>query len=352
MTGFKGVATMPFKLHFSSPRLVVAAVIGGCLLIAAGSYFVSRAEPRADKAAAPHVDGFNALLSRAPTVSAAPAAMSAGTGGVQGRSDAAGATAVQPFTADEAAASLRGFVDKILKRDNLSSAEVEELQVRLLASIESDPAVGKAVGRFYHDMPADQAMERDMIRSLLVGSSDGRGIVLQEANAIWESKSESKFGEMYETYFNLPGQAPQDVIVRALADLKAGARTDDRTAVARLNFIGTLAEQKNGDAANLRSDAVPLLNQVAEGPGSDIVRALAVQKLYRLSSPGEASNIAIAQLSKGASGDLVRETLSSVTSGDVELTPNLRAALTAAVKRPGASAEEKQQFSQVLGPRG
>ena len=345
---------MGFKPYFSSPRVVVAVVIGGCLLIAAGSYFVSRGEPRVDKAAAPHADGFNVLLARAPTVSAAPAALPAEEGGARGESgsDAAGAEVVKPFTADEATASLRGFVDKILKRDNLSSTEVEELQARLLASIESDPAVGKAVEQFYHNMPADQAMERDMIRSLLVGSSDGRSIVLHEANAIWESKSESKFGEMYETYFNLPGQAPQDVIVRALADLKAGARTDDRTAVARLNFIGTLAEQKNGDAANLRADAVPLLNQVAEGQGSDIVRALAVQKLYRLSSPGEASNIAIAQLSKGASGDLVRETLSSVTSGDVELTPNLRAALTTAVKRPGASAEEKQQFSQVLGPRG
>lgn len=340
---------MPFKPCFSSPRVVAAAVVGGCLLAAAGSYVAFRGEPRADKAAAPHVDGFNVLLARAPTVSAAPAASSAGAGGIQ---DQSGSAAVKPYTADEAAASLRGFVDKILKRDNLSSTEVGELQARLLASIESDPAVGKAVAQFYHDMPADQAMERDMIRSLLVGSSDGRGIVLQEANAIWEGKSEGKFGEMYETYFNLPGQVPQDVIVRALADLKAGAPTDERTAVARLNFIGTLAEQKNGDTANLRADAVPLLNQVAEGRGSDIVRALAVQKLYRLSSPGEASNIAIAQLSKGASGDLVRETLSSVTSGDVELTPNLRAALTTAVKRPGASAEEKQQFSQVLGPRG
>jgi hypothetical protein len=334
--------------------VAAAAVIGGCLLIAAGACFVSRSDHRADPAEAPHVDGFSALLAHAPTASDASSTMSAVAGAVQGApgSDAADAGAVKPFTGDEASASLRGFLDKIQKRENLSSQEVEELQARLLASIESDPGVGKAVEQFYHNMPAEQAMERDMIRSLLVASPAGRSIVLQEANAIWDSKSESKFGEMYETYFNLPGQAPQEVIVRALADLKAGTKSDDRTAVARLNFIGTLAEQKSGDTANLRSDAVQLLNQVAESPGSDIVRALAVQKLYRLSSPGEASNIAITQLSKGVSGDLVRETLSSVTSGDVELTPNLRAALTTAVKRPGASAEEKQQFSQVLGPRG
>ena len=338
---------MPFNIRFSSPRVAATAVIGGCLLIAAGSYFISRGEHRADKAEARHVDGFSALPSRAPMAS------TAGAGGVQGAlaSDAAEATAVKPYTAEEAADSLRAFVDQILKREKLSSKAVEELQTRLLASIESDPGIAKVVEQFYHNMPAEQGMERDMLRSLLVVSPVGRSIVLQEANAIWEGKSESKFAEMYETYFNLPGQVPQEVIVRALADMKAGARADERTVVARLNFIGTLAEQKNGDAANLRSDAVQLLNQLAEGEGSELVRGLAVQKLYRLSSPAEASNIAIAQLSKGAYSDLVRETLSSVTSGDVELTPNLRVALATAVKRPTASDEEKQQFSQVLGPR-
>ncbi|KQQ36337.1 hypothetical protein ASF61_08685 [Duganella sp. Leaf126] len=134
-----------------------------------------------------------------------------------------------------------------------------------------------------------------------------------------------------------------------MADGRAGAGADERTAVSRLNFIGTLAEQKNADVANLRSDAIALLNQTAQSQGSDMVRALAVQKLYRLNSPAEASNIAVAQLAKGAYSDLVRETLSSVDSGDVELTPNLRAALATAVKRPGASAAERQQFSEVLG---
>ncbi|PTT87747.1 hypothetical protein DBR42_11065 [Pelomonas sp. HMWF004] len=253
------------------------------------------------------------------------------------------------YTPEQAGQSLREFFDKIVKRENLSSDEVDELRARLLTSIESNPEVVKLVEQFYRDLPAEQSMERDILRSMLVPSPVGRSIVLQEANAIWEGKSEPKFAEMYETYFNLPNQAPQEVVVRALADLKKGAPTDERTAVARLNFIGTLEDPGIPDAANLKNDAIQLLNQLAEGQGSDLVRALAVQKLYRLSSPGEAANIAIAQLSKGAYPDLVRETLSSVTSGDVQLTPNLRTALTSAVKRPGASAAEKQQFSSVLG---
>lgn len=344
---------MPFNLHFSSPRVAATAVVGACLLIAAGGYFVSRGGQRADQAGVPSAAGSGARPSRAPMPFEARMALSAEAAGAHGAPPSAPADAgsVRLLTPAETAESLRAFVDKIRKRENLTSSEVEELQARLLASIEGNLDIVKVVQQFYHNMPVEQGMERDMLRSLLVASPAGRSIVLQEADTIWEDKSVSKFAEMYETYFNMPGQVPQDVIVRALADLKAGAQVDDRTAVARLNFIGTLAEQKNGDTANLRSDAVQLLNQLAESPGSDIVRALAVQKLYRLNSPGEASNIAIAQLSKGAYSDLVRETLSSVNSGDVELTPNLRGALTTAVKRPAASAEEKQLFSQVLGPR-
>lgn len=343
---------MSSNIYFSLPRVAATAVIGGCLLIVAGSYFISRSERRADKVEAPHVDSSGALSSQAPTAPGTQATWFAKAGGVQGALASApdDAPSVKLFTPAEAVESLRAFVDKILKRESLSSQEVDELQARLLDSIESNPEIAKVVEQFYHTMPAEQGMERDMLRSLLVVSQEGRSIVLQEANAIWEARNESKLAEMYETYFNLPGQVPQEVIVRALADLKAGSPADDRTAVARLNFIGTLPDQNNGDAANLRSDAVQLLNQLAASQGSEMVRALAVQKLYRLSSPAEASNIAIAQLSKGAYGDLVQETLSSVRSGDVELTPNLRVALATAVKRPAASAEEKQLLSQVLGP--
>lgn len=339
---------MPSNIYFSSSRVPVKTVIGGCLLIAAGVYFFAHSGYGTDQAEASQVGSSSAQPSQTLAASGAQASLSDVPGGGQGTLASADEPDVKVFTPEEAAESLKAFIDKILKREDLSTKDLEELQARLLASIEGNPAVAKVVEQFYHNMPAEQGMERDMLRSLLVGSAAGRGIVLQEANAIWAGKSEAKFAEMYETYFNLPGQAPQEVLTRAMADLKAGAQTDERTAVARLNFIGMLEDQKNSDTANLRSDAVPLLNQLAESQGSDVVRALAVQKLYRLSSPAEASNIAITQLSKGAYGDLVRETLSSVSSGDVELTPNLRVALTTAVKRPAASAEEKQQLNQVL----
>lgn len=341
---------MPSNIYFSSPRVSAKAVIGVCLLIVVGGYFLYRSEYGTDQAEAPQLDSSSASSSQTSVAFGAQAPKATVEGGVKEGLVSASADDpdVKVFTPEEAAESLKAFFDKILKGENLSSKEIEELQARLLASIEGNPAVGKVVEQFYHGMPAKQGMERDMLRSLLVESPAGRGIVLQEANAIWEGKSEAKFAEMYETYFNMPGQAPQEVLTRALADMKEGAQADERTAVARLNFIGTLEGMRSGEAANLRNDAVPLLNQLAESQGSDIVRALAVQKLYRLSSPAEASNIAITQLSKGAYGDLVRETLSSVSSGDVELTPNLRVALTTAVKRPAASAEEKQQLNQVL----
>jgi hypothetical protein len=340
------------NIYFSSPRMPANAVVVGCLclLIVAGVYFVARGEYEGDKAEAPEASSTSgqtpALRAQTQTLLPTDAGAAQASLAVASADD----TPVNPFTPEEAAENLRAFFDKVMKLEDLSSTEVDELQARLLASIESNPAVTKVVEQFYHNMPGERGMERDMLRSLLVVSPAGRSIVLQEANSIWENKSEAKFAEMYETYFNLPGQAPMEVVDRALADLKEGSQTDERTAVARLNFIGSsLEDWRNGNTANLRSDAISLLNQLAENKDSEVVRALAVQKLYRMSTPAEASNIAIMQLSKGVDSELVRETLNAVSSGDVELTPNLRIALTTAVKRPSASAEEQQQLSQVLG---
>ena len=334
-----------------SPRFARKAAIGASVLVVAAGCAFFLDGYSAGNARAPSASSSGAGPDRGPTAESPKAALSTDAGGAL-RSLPADPAAARPTAIDspeQTAENLRAFFDKILKQEHLSADDMAELQARLLASIEGNPLVAKAVEEFYRNMPAEQGMERDILRSMLVASSAGRGIVLQEANAVWENKAEPKFAEMYETYFNLPGQAPQEVLVRALADLKKGAPADERTAVARLNFIGTLEDPSIPDAANLRSDAIQLLNQLAQGQGSELIRALAVQKLYRLNSPAEASNIAVGQLAKGAYPDLVRETLNSISSGDVELTPNLRIALTAAVKRPTASVEEKQQFSKVVG---
>ncbi|WP_423599446.1 hypothetical protein [Roseateles sp. MS654] len=336
---------------FLSSRFTRGALAGGVVLALAGGYLVSRSDDKVVLREASLQEAARTAPAPTSSVATTPAGspVAAGmSGNVPGLSDS---RPDEPFTPEQAGQSLHALFERIQKQQNVSEEEMEELRERLLTSIESNPQVGKEVEQFYHAMPAELGMERDMLRSMLVYSPAGREIVLQEANAIWEGKSERKFAEMYETYFNLPGQAPAEVIAKALGDLKAGAPADERTAVARLNFIGTLSEPGIPDAANYRSDAIQLLNQQAERQGSELVRALAVQKLYRLNSPGEAANIAVAQLSKGAYADLVRETASSISSGDVELTPTLRTALANAVKRPNASAEEKQQVRTVLGPQ-
>jgi hypothetical protein len=333
-----------------SPRFARKAAVGASMLVVAAGCALFLNGDGSGNANASRASSSGAGPGPVPTVASSKAAVLANAGALG--SPPVDPTAARPTTTDspeQTAENLRAFFDKLLKQENLSRDDIAEFQARLLASIENNPLAVKAVEQFYRNMPAEQGMERDILRSMLVGSSVGRGIVLQEANAIWENKAEPQFAEMYETYFNLPGQAPQEVLARALADMKKGAPTDERTTVARLNFIGTLEDPSIPDAANLRSEAIQLLNQLAQGQGSELVRALAVQKLYRLNSPAEASNIAVGQLAKGAYPDLVRETLNSISSGDVELTPNLRTALTTAVKRPAASAAERQQFSQVVG---
>lgn len=339
-----------------SPRLSRKAVVGvSVLAVAAGcALFLDGYEASGHiQAQAPRTSSAAVRLNPMPVAAGSKPDLLTGAGNTMGSfaADQATTSVTPPDSPQQTAENLRVFFDKIQKQANLLPEETAEFQARLLASIESNPLVGRVVEQFYRDMPTEQGMEREILRSLLVPSSIGRGIVLQEANAIWENKAESKFAEMYETYFNLPGQAPQEVLFRALADLKKGAPADERTAVARLNFIGTLEDPSIPDAANLRSDAIQVLNQIAQGQGSELVRALAVQKLYRLNSPAEASNIAVAQLAQGVSPDLVRETLNSINSGDVELTPTLRTALATAVKRATASAEEKQQYKQVVGAR-
>lgn len=333
-----------------SPRFARKAAVGASVLVVAAGCAVLLNGHGADSAQAPRASNARARPDPAPVGERPKAALLANAGGALAGvpSDPMAARPAATDSPEQTAENLRAFFDKVLKQQNLSADDIAALQARLLASIEGNPLAAKAVQEFYRNMPAEQGMERDILRSMLVGSSAGRGIVLQEAHAIWENKAEAKFAEMYETYFNLPGQASQEVLTRALTDLKKGAPADERTAVARLNFIGTLEDPSIPDAANLKSDALQLLNQLAQGEGSELIRALAVQKLYRLNSPAEASNIAVGQLAKGAYPDLVRETLNSIRSGDVELTPNLRTALTAAVKRPAASAQEKQQFSRVV----
>ncbi|MGF6652393.1 type II secretory pathway component PulM [Paraburkholderia youngii] len=327
---------MSFNINLSSRRRVHLAIVG-CLLMVVAGYLLFLAAPTVSSEQAKRAYKPTDLRSSEATGTSSKEGIAWADGINAGGSlatDDKPSGAASNDTPVQIDASLRAIFQKIVNRGNMSQNELDEFRARLQIALENAPEVAKLVTQFYHDMPAEQGMERDILRSILVDSAIGRDIVLQEANAIWEGRNESKYAEMYETYFNMPSQTPQEVFSKALSDLRSDATTDERTAVARLNLIGTLEESGIPDAANLRSEAVQTLNQIADGHDSELIRALAVQKLFRLNSPGEAANIAIGQLSKGAYPDLVRETLNSVSSGDVELTPNLRTALTMAVKRP------------------
>lgn len=97
--------------------------------------------------------------------------------------------------------------------------------------------------------------------------------------------------------------------------------SDVPTSVAALNFIGTIEEDTSKDAMSLRSNALSQLNSVATGNGDDMVKALAAQKVYRLSAPDAAADAAVNYLRGGATEPLVRQTLNAIASGEVELTP-------------------------------
>ena len=153
---------------------------------------------------------------------------------------------------------------------------------------------------------------------------------------------------MYETYFNLPGQATRAVYADALAALDA-RDTDQRTAVAALNFIGTIENDVSPGADPLKRSALVQMNALAAGDGDALVRALAVQKIYRLSAPDEAADVTVTYIARGATSPLVMTMLDAVASRDVQLSPALRSTLATAVARPSASSAERQRFGQMVG---
>ncbi|PPU42698.1 hypothetical protein XaplCFBP3123_02645 [Xanthomonas arboricola pv. populi] len=124
--------------------------------------------------------------------------------------------------------------------------------------------------------------------------------------------------------------------------------SDVPTSVAALNFVGTIEEDTSKDARNLRSNAISQMNSVATGNGDEMVKALAAQKVYRLSSPDAAADAAVNYLRGGATEPLVRQTLNSIASGDVELTPPLRSTLLTAVARPSASPQEREILKSLM----
>ncbi|QNH12791.1 hypothetical protein [Xanthomonas sp. SI] len=258
------------------------------------------------------------------------------------------ADAAMPFEAGEIQRRLQEFFARVNANPPPSRAEQDAFAARLLAAVDGSAEARQAVAEAYRAMPASQAMERDMLRGMLVPSPQGRALVLDEANQIWASKDKGLYGEMYETYSNLPGQATREVYADALATLDA-RDTDQRTAVAALNFIGTIENDVAPGADALKRSAVAQMDSLASGNGDALVRAMAVQKIYRLSAPDAAADVAVNYIARGATSPLVMTTLDAVASGDVQLSPTLRSTLASAVARPSASSAERQRFGQVVG---
>ncbi|WP_349749774.1 hypothetical protein [Xanthomonas campestris] len=152
---------------------------------------------------------------------------------------------------------------------------------------------------------------------------------------------------MYKTYANFPGTASREALSEAMSTLNSHA-SDVPTSVAALNFIGTIEEDTSKDAMSLRSNALSQLNPVATGNGDDMVKALAAQKVYRLSAPDAAADAAVNYLRGGATEPLVRQTLNAIASGEVELTPPLRSTLLTAVARPSAAPQEREVLESLL----
>lgn len=262
-------------------------------------------------------------------------------------SDSTDAESDKPFGASEVQHRLQDFFDRWDSGHAMSRAQRDIFMSRLLSTIDSSPEARKAVADYYAKIPAKDAANREIIQNMIVRSESGRKMMVDEANRIWASKDASLYTPMYKTYSNFPGTAPREALSQAMSALNSQA-TDVPTSVAALNFIGTIEEDTSKDARNLRSTAISQMNSVVTGNGNDAVKALAAQKVYRLSSPDAAADAAVNYLRSGVTEPLVRQTLNSIASGDVELTAPLRSTLTTAVSRPSASPEEREILQSLV----
>lgn len=254
----------------------------------------------------------------------------------------------KPFTASDVQYHLKSFYARFSADPPMSRAERDAFTARLSAAIEASPETRRAVADFYSQMPAKDAMERDILRNMLSLSPEGNAMLMDEAKRIWDSKDKSLYAHMYETYSNMPEQPSREIVANAISSL-SDRNSDKRTEVAALNFIGMIEKDDSADAGKLRTNAVSQLNSVVAGDSDEDVRGLAAQKVYRLSSPESAADAAVGFLGHGAGTPLVMQTLESIHSGDVELTAPLRSTLAKVIARPTASIQERQRFDALTG---
>ncbi|MEA9587706.1 hypothetical protein VC279_12105 [Xanthomonas sp. WHRI 10064A] len=262
-------------------------------------------------------------------------------------SDFIDADSDKPFGPSEVQHRLQDFFDRWDQGHAMSQAQQKIFMARLLNTIDSSPEARKAVADYYAKIPAKDAANREIIQNMIVRSESGRKMMVDEASRIWKSKDSSLYTAMYKTYSNFPGTASRETLSEAMSTLNSHA-SDVPTSVAALNFIGTIEEDTSKDAMSLRRNAISQLNSVATGNGDDVVKALAAQKVYRLSAPDAAADAAVDYLRGGATEPLVRQTLNAIASGEVELTPPLKSTLLTAVARPSASPQEREMLESLL----
>ncbi|MCW2001796.1 hypothetical protein FHY30_000489 [Xanthomonas arboricola] len=253
-----------------------------------------------------------------------------------------------PFSAEEIQSRLKNYFDRFLSDPSFSDAEQRAFASRVVASIEADPKAKRAVADYLGKMP--DGMLRDLMGNMLLLNATGREVLVTEANRVWDTKDTSLYRDMYMTYANIPGAAPPGMMADAISSLSD--RGSAYPSASALNFVGTLEQDTSIHGAALRQSAISQMDSLISSNGDDTVRAIAAQKVYRLSSPESAADAAINYVSRGPTTPLVMETLNSVRSGDVELTPTLRSTLAAAVSRPQASQDEKQSFRALTAAPG
>jgi len=229
--------------------------------------------------------------------------------------------------------------------DSAKSLTEEEIQLffsRMRATLDSSPHAREQIAQIYGAIPSDQHVHRGIMQEMLSGSIPGRQIMVEEARQSLENNDTTLAENHFQVLANFTGEVDYDVLDKALDAIKS-----DDEVVGALNYIGLLERDEN--ASIMFSTVVTSkLKDASQQAAHPMTRAMALQKLYRLTSPEESAEIAYQHLTTDPTEMSVTETLYAINDSQVVVNDYVWFSLREALTREGVTENEVELAKELF----
>lgn len=231
------------------------------------------------------------------------------------------------------------FFTRFSNAESLTEEEIQLFFSQMRTMLEHSTQARDLMRDKLRSIPAEQVVARGVLSELLSGSEAGRAILIEEANYVLNTDQTALTASMFHTLANFSDQVDYRVLEKALSIVGDSNKQDEALTVNALNYIGLLERDENASLL-YKSVVANSLREISKHSHSETTRAIALQKLYRLSSSQENTEIAQEHLAVNPSGWAVTETLHALNDNQLVLTDDLRYSLRRALSRTGVTDEE------------